>query len=156
MKGGPEKNKDKNDVGKEEKGGDLLKSAFDSHLKKHVLKIGRDAYIYPDDPFYIEKVLRYKQESPEVHYRMGLEHERKGRYSRALFHYIEAMRFDSNYYSKARKALVHLENKVAGKNRGKTSQDSPSILDSKLSKILIIILLLSNCIFISLLYIQLF
>lgn len=135
-----------------------MKSPYGSHLKKHVLQLGRDAYIHPDDPFYIDKVMRYKQESPEVHYRMGLEHERQGRYSRALFHYIEAIRVDSDYHAQAKEALLRLEKKFNGKNAGKTSHNimHSTAAGFSLSWIMIIILAIFNLIFISLLLIEVY
>lgn len=100
-----------------------MKPKFDAHVKKNIIEIERDQYIHPNDPLYIVKLMRYNNKSAHFHYKLGQEHEKEGRYSRALFHYIEAIRVHSPDYYKAKSSLLKLEKQLSEK-------PSLAILDS--------------------------
>jgi hypothetical protein len=135
---------------------------FVHHSKKNLIHIGRNLYINPCDPLYCEKILEYiDPQSAEAHLRLGERNEEKGFLSTALFHYKEVTRFDSPYYTRAKKATDLIENRTnyslshsepcpkSNPNRPATSTNSdiPIYLKS-----LIVFLLLFNSALIFLIY----
>jgi tetratricopeptide (TPR) repeat protein len=93
---------------------DRSRSRFKNHLDDKLVHIHKNLYINPGDPLYYEKVIRYLDPfSPEAHFKLGQENQKKGNLPKAKFHYQETLRtYPSPYYSAANKALRQLSLKT--------------------------------------------